>query len=908
MRQGTTRWIRWAPGVLAALLPLGISAAPGVPEVRSLANGLQVVFLEDHTLPLLASSLWVHAGSKHEIESSAGYAHFLEHLVQRGTKTVGPFEFQRLATRRGGTLSVRSNYDRTSITLTGVPSALDDLLGALSAMAFQSALDEKQIDLELGTLSQEIRNYYNLPSSVAFLETMRHTFPEHPYRFPMLGNYKTVGTLKSEPLTAFYRNLYVPNNMTLAIAGDVDPKRAWPLVEAAFGKAKPSATLPPAPPLPTRFAGHTDVEKRLEIREAWVNLSFAGPGYRHPDRAAFEVIARALADANGSPLHTAMAHGRTGIASYVSYYGLEDGGMLYLGLQPASPEQSYDAARSALEGLVTFKSEGLKESGLRSVVEGILQEDRVRAEQLQERAERLGEAALLGGVRYYWDLPGVYAALTPESIARVAAKYLVAENMRLVIILPKDAPKFADATKDKVHEVLERLGRAAEGSTPDYSAVRYPPSEAARVSPAAWGDPRGAARFKAPEKTVLDNGLTLIVQEDHRHGMAAASVQVRAGSGDDPPGKEGLANLTLRLLARDAVAHARRSGAKGDASLPAAPSIQLTRDLTEIRFQALPRALGPGLATIAAALRQEAPAAEVLDEVRKSALDTLERGDPGASSVALELFREQVYSGHPYAGPLTGTPSGIKAITRDDMAKFRGRHLRPSRTVVAVAGDVEPSDIVRQVKALLGDWKDGAESEDPSEEPRGKPATAGARAGDFTRMAPSPQGEVLVGVPGVAVRDADFGDIRLLGTALTLEAFDDLVFTRRAAFSAVAVPEGLRAGGFLAIEVVTPPHRLDDAVFELQRLMRVRSLEPLGAKELTDVGRVQAGRDAAGLQGVLALAGVLSYREASGLGALTYRKDIDEPPKPVAARIKDLAARLLKPEAWIVIKVGPGSP
>src|SRR5262249_44098407 len=148
--------------------------------------------------------------------SSAGYAHFLEHLIQRGTEKVGPFQFQRLATRRGGTLSVRSNYDRTAITLTGVPSSLDDLLGALSDMAFRAALKDKEIDLELAARSQEIRTSHTPPPSVAFLETMRHAFPEHPYRFPMLGNYRTVGTLKSEPLSAFYRNLYVPNNMALA--------------------------------------------------------------------------------------------------------------------------------------------------------------------------------------------------------------------------------------------------------------------------------------------------------------------------------------------------------------------------------------------------------------------------------------------------------------------------------------------------------------------------------------------------------------------------------------------------------------------------------------------------------------------------------------------------------------------
>ena len=120
---------RLDPGMLAAVIAMSVSAtaavaAPGVPETRSLANGMPVVVLEDHTLPLVSVSLWVHAGSKDEIETSAGYAHFLEHLVQRGTDTAGPFEYQRLAHRWGGAVSVRANYDRTSITAAEVNSII----------------------------------------------------------------------------------------------------------------------------------------------------------------------------------------------------------------------------------------------------------------------------------------------------------------------------------------------------------------------------------------------------------------------------------------------------------------------------------------------------------------------------------------------------------------------------------------------------------------------------------------------------------------------------------------------------------------------------------------------------------------------------------------------------------------
>jgi hypothetical protein len=184
------------------------------------------VLLEDHALPLVAVSLWVGSGSKDEVESSAGYAHFLEHLIQRGTDSSGPFEYTRKAQRWGGALSVRANYDRTAITLSGVPTSLEDLIQAAASMAFKATLKDTEIDQELGTLSQEIRTYYDLPSSVSLFEGMRAAFPGHPYRFPSLGHFRSVGTLKAEPLSAFYKNLYVPNNMAIAVAGDFDARAA----------------------------------------------------------------------------------------------------------------------------------------------------------------------------------------------------------------------------------------------------------------------------------------------------------------------------------------------------------------------------------------------------------------------------------------------------------------------------------------------------------------------------------------------------------------------------------------------------------------------------------------------------------------------------------------------------------
>ncbi len=943
--------LRPLPSALMAMVALWLSAGtalavPGVPETKTLANGLPVVVLEDHALPLVSVSLWVHAGSKDEIETSAGYAHFLEHLVQRGTDTAGPFEYQRLAYRWGGAMTVRANYDRTYITATGVSSVLDQIVDAVAGMALRARLDDKEIDSELGTLSQEVHTYYDEPSSVAFLESMRAAFPGHPYRFPPLGSLKTIGTLKHDPLSAFYKNLYVPNNMALVLVGDLDPARARDLAERAFGKARASAALPSKPAPPAGFAGHDDKEKPLAVKEPWTTLTFAGPGYRHPDRPAFEIMARALGEVGGSPILQALVREQAASTAQVIYYGLEDAGILYVGMIPSAPEMSYPAATAALREIVAFKKRGLQDDAVKMLVQRFLKDERLKAERLDSLSEALGEAALFGGVRYYWDLPDLYGRLTAADVNRVAAKYLVGENLRLVVIVPTTAGPFDEERKSRFHQALDALGgMAKDAPPPSFERRLYVGEEAARVRPEAWGDPRDAQGQRTPVRSALDNGFSVIVQEDHRRALVAVSLQLPFGSGDDPPGKEGLAYVSGHLLSSAPMLPVRGEVIRTGEKIVLVPEIQVTRDLTEVRFLAAPGDLRAGLSALAATARQPSVADASFEAVRKGAREALDRAGNDPSFMTLELFREKVYAGHAYAHPSLGTRSGLTSLARPDIEAFLKSYLHPRGAVLAVAGDVNPAEIRKTTQDLFSAWKgepakrtgphgntasptpaetraaqgttgqssagnEAAAGPAPAETPvpvSRNPANAHAAPGEFTRILSSPQSNVLVGVPGVTVADPDFDDLRVLGAGLTVLAFEDVVFERRAAFTATVIPEALRDGGSFALVVVAQHTRRDEAVFDVQRLMRRLALEDLKQKDVDDFARVEGGREAAGLQGVLSMASALAYREATGLGAPSFQRT----PAPAArtpGRLQALAARTLRPEAWIVIKVGPPSP
>jgi zinc protease len=891
-----------AASVAASCLP----ARAALPETRTLDNGLRVVMLEDHAVPLAAVSLWVGSGSKDEVEASAGYAHFLEHLIQRGTDDTPAFEYTRRAQRWGGALSVRASYDRTTITTSGVPGALDEMLKAVAALAFHATIKDKEVDQELGTLSQEIRTYYDRPSSVALLESMRAAFPTHPYRHPTLGNYKTVGRLKAEPLFAFYRNLYVPGNMALVVAGDFDAKAAGAMIQAAFGGVPKSALLRAQSTPQNAFPGHSDVERRLEISESWTTFAFVGPGYRHPDRVAFEALAAALADAS-SPLYGSVVKDQVGSVSQVSFYGLEDAGLLYVAINPATPELSYAAAGSVMRALVAFKKTGFTDQAAKDLSAALLRDAWQRASHLIDRAEALGEASLFGGLRYAWDRPVLLRGLTAADLNRVAAKYLVPDNMRLVVMVPKATGDFAEDGKKAFHDALDGLSSQAPPAPSGLDATLYGPSESGRLTADAWGDPKADTRGKGPVKTVLKNGFTLVTLENHRFPTAALSLHVAGGSGGDPSGREGRAGLGLRLLATRTAAALRDLAPDMARRRGLVPEAQATRDFLEVRATGDPADVLVAVEAVARAL-QGSSTPDDLGHVRQAALASLTRTEDLPETVGLDLFHEKVYAGHPYAFRSDGTSGGLQAITEDDMKAFSAAALRPDRAVLAVTGDVDGTALAKQADRLFAGWKpETASRKADRSDPAAGSATTRSVTGDFTRQIAAPQSHAVVGVAAVPLLDPAFEEVRWLGAAVTLRAFEELVFTRRAVFSVVSIPEGFSEGGALAFEAIEAHARRGEALFDLQRLMRALALSEVPESDRRDLGRMLAGRESAAAEGAQAMASLLAYREAAGLHAESWRADL-EPRTPPADRLKAAAERLFQPQRFISVGVGPPSP
>jgi zinc protease len=412
-------------------------------------------------------------------------------------------------------------------------------------------------------------------------------------------------------------------------------------------------------------------------------------------------------------------------------------------------------------------------------------------------------------------------------------------------------------------------------------------------------------------RTALGNGATLLVLEDHRQPLAAASLQIQVGSGDDPEGRSGLASMALRLIAMRAAVRAKETKS-GPRSMLLIPEALTTRDALEIRFAGPASDLTAGLAALAWSLQQPLPGSgPALETVRQSCLASLQRAERDPDTIGIDLFREKVYAGDAYAGRSEGTAAGLTAVTEGDLKEFGTRALRPDRVVLAVVGDVETKALAREVERILGSWSAPSTAapapKDAAAPPAPASATSGSQAGEYSRLSSAAQSHVVAGVPAIALLDQDFPGLRQVGGVVTLLTFEELVFARRSAYSVVTFPEGLRRGGSLAFEVIASHGRRDDALFELQRIMRRLATEDLREEDRRDAARMIAGSSAIASQRALPLASTLAYREAAGVGARSWRDEFT--PAPLSSeRLKALAERYFKPASWISVVVGPPQP
>src|SRR4029079_10090918 len=239
-----------AAALLSAIFLQAVSAQVVMPRInfqqQTLPNGLRVLSAVDHSSPTVAIQVWYHVGSKDDPAGRSGFAHLFEHIMFKATRNMKSEMMDRLTEDVGGFNNAFTNPDVT-VYYEVVPSNyLETLLWAEGDRLSGLTVDEPNFKSERSVVQEEYRQSYLAPP-YGMLEYLieQQSFTTHPYKRPTIGSIEDLDAASLENVRNFHSTFYRPDNATLVVVGDFDPKQLDTWVDKYFGPiSKPAITLP----------------------------------------------------------------------------------------------------------------------------------------------------------------------------------------------------------------------------------------------------------------------------------------------------------------------------------------------------------------------------------------------------------------------------------------------------------------------------------------------------------------------------------------------------------------------------------------------------------------------------------------------------------------------------------------
>jgi zinc protease len=443
-----------------ALTALALSAAPALAEMPqgishfTLPNGLEAVVIEDHRAPVVVQMVWYRIGSADEQPGKSGIAHYLEHLMFKGTDRLGPGELSKTVTANGGMDNAFTSYDYTAYFQRIAADRLPLVMDMESDRMANLKIGEDDWKAERQVVLEERSQRTDSDPGAQFSEERNAVqFYNSPYRRPVIGWRPEMEGLTRDDAIAWYQAHYAPNDAVLVIAGDVTADKARELAEKYYGPipAKPDSTRKPRPQEPEQRAPRRIERSDPRVPQPVLTRTVLAPERNPGDQktaAALSVLAELLA---GSAQTSVLARDLvlTGKALYVdaSYDGLTvDPTTFGLSLVPAPGVSNADAEAALDAALQKFLKDGPDPAQLERVKTQI-RADRIYAQDSAHgRAYDYGQGLSIGlTVEDVNDWPDILAAVTPDDI-RAAAK-LVLSNPASVTgwLLPQPGAAPGDA-------------------------------------------------------------------------------------------------------------------------------------------------------------------------------------------------------------------------------------------------------------------------------------------------------------------------------------------------------------------------------------------------------------------------------------------------------------------------------
>ncbi|MFZ9649288.1 MAG: M16 family metallopeptidase [Fluviibacter sp.] len=453
----------------ALLSPLGAWAAAGTDNTfeTTLANGMRVVVREDHRAPTAVQMVWYRVGSIDERDGVTGVAHVTEHMMFKGTPSVGPGEFNRRVAAVGGRDNAFTSTDYTAY-FQQVPATQLKTVMALEADRMRHlTLEPAGYSKEIQVIMEERRMRTDDQSSARVHEAMNAVaWQAHPYRRPVIGWMSDLEQMTVADVRDWYRRWYVPNNATLVVVGDVNHQQV-------FGWARQTYGAIPARALPERKQFEEPVQagqRQLDVK-APADLPLLVMGWKVPrlndprkdvDPYALEMLAQILDGHDAARLPTALVkEQQVAVSIDTSYDSTNRGPSMFMLQASPRPGHTIDQLEQAIRGaLAEVANKGVSEQELTRA------RSQLRASEVYKKDSMMGQAMEIGMLEtlgYGWQASPLMLdklnQVTVADVQRVAQSYFKDDQLTIARLVPQPLDAAELAARAKRAEAVQAGGR-----------------------------------------------------------------------------------------------------------------------------------------------------------------------------------------------------------------------------------------------------------------------------------------------------------------------------------------------------------------------------------------------------------------------------------------------------------------
>jgi predicted Zn-dependent peptidase len=415
----------------------GIASAQKIAfEEYDLDNGLHVILHNDHSAPVVVTSVMYHVGAKDDAPNRTGFAHFFEHLLFEGTENIKRGEWMKIVTANGGTNNANTNDDRTYFYEVFPSNNLELALWMESERLLHPVINEIGVATQKTVIKEEKRtNYDNRPYGSFLGVVKENIFKNHPYRNTTIGSMEDIEAATLEEFKAFNKKFYMPNNAVLVVAGDFKKNQAKEWIQNYFGTIKKGEyhkkqTFVEEPIAQTIKATYVDAN----IQTPMVLASYRMPSMKSRDARILDMISTLLSDGKSSRLYKKIVDDKKLALQIGAFtYSNEDYGMYLLYGLPLGETTTETILKEIDEELVQLQTDLISEKELQRL-ENVTDNRFVNNNSTVEGiAENLATYYLLyGDVNLINTEIELYHSITREEIRAVARKYL-SPNQRLIL-------------------------------------------------------------------------------------------------------------------------------------------------------------------------------------------------------------------------------------------------------------------------------------------------------------------------------------------------------------------------------------------------------------------------------------------------------------------------------------------